>query len=49
MNTRLTIFANVMKTFLKSKTAHHNEIDISMFEDTTCAGRKIYETNFQHN
>ena len=49
MNTRLTIFANVMKTFLKSKTTHHNEIDISMFEDTTCAVRKIYETNFQHN
>ena len=42
------MFANVMKTLLKRKTAHHDEIDVSMFEDTACAGRKIYETNLQH-
>ena len=46
MNSRLTMFGNVMKTFLKSKTANYNEIDISRFEDTACVGRKISETNF---
>ena len=46
MNSRLTMFGNVMKTFLKSKTAHYNEIDISRFEDTAYAGRKISEANF---
>ena len=49
MNSRLTMFAIAMKTFLKSKTAHHNETDIYMFEDTACSGRKIYETNLRHN
>ena len=46
MNSRLKMFGNVMKTFLKSKTANYNEIDISRFEDTACVGRKISETNF---
>ena len=43
------MFAIAMKTFLKSKTAHHNETDIYMFEDTACPGREIYQTNLQRN
>ena len=46
INSRLTMFANVMKTLLKRKTAHHDEIDVSMFEDTACAGRKIMRQTF---